>query len=217
MLFLWSKRDQRIAAGVRLLWPHCGLAPRQAVFLFGQLETDASLQACAYFGRIVALPRVKQFLSSVNSRPTHRSTRALTSAESWPYPASSGFYLRSTRDRRIAPRVRLLRPNRGLTPRQAVFIFGQLETDASLQACAYFGRIVALPRVKRFLSSVNSRPTHRSTRALTSAESWPYPASIGFYLRSTRDRRIAPLVRLLRPNRGLTARQAVFIFGHDNK
>jgi hypothetical protein len=124
------------------------------------------------------------FFSSVNSRPTHRSRRALTSAESWPCPASSGFSLRSTRDRRIAPGERLLRPNRGPAPRQAVFLFGQLETDASLQASAYFGRIVALPRVKRFFSSVNSRPTHRSRRALTSAESWPYPASSGFSLRS---------------------------------
>jgi hypothetical protein len=91
VLFLWSRRDRRAAAGVRLLWPHCGLAPRQAVFHFGQLETDASLQACAYFGRIVALPRVKR------------------------------FSLRSTRDRRIAPGVRLLRPNCGPAPRQAVF------------------------------------------------------------------------------------------------
>jgi hypothetical protein len=105
---------------------------------------------CAYFGRIVAPPRVKRFFSSVNSRPTHRYRRALTSAESWPCSASSGF------------------------------LFGQLETDASLQACAYFGRIVALLRVKRFS------------------------------LRSTRDRRIAPGVRLLRPNRGPAPRQAVF-------
>jgi hypothetical protein len=49
--------------------------------------------------------------------------------------------------------VRFLRPNRGLAPRQAFFLFGQLETDATLQACAFFGRIVALPRVKRFFSS----------------------------------------------------------------
>jgi hypothetical protein len=180
---LRSTRDRRIAPGVCLLRPNRGPAPRQAVFssvnsrpahrfrcaltsaeswpcpassgfLFGQLETDASLQACAYFGRIVALPRVKRFslrstrdrriapgvrllrpnrgpaprqavFSSVNSRPAHRFRRALTSAESWPYPASSGF------------------------------LFGQLETNASLQACAYFGRIVALPRVKRF--SLRSR------------------------------------------------------------
>jgi hypothetical protein len=69
----------------------------------------------------MALPRFKRFFSSVNSRPTHRSRRALTSAESWPFPASSGFSLRSTRDRRIAPGVRLLRPNHGPSPLQAVF------------------------------------------------------------------------------------------------
>jgi hypothetical protein len=153
-------------------------------FLFGRNETGASLQACAYFGRIVALPRMKRFFSSVNSRPTHRSRRALTSAESWPCTASSGFPLRSTRDRRISPGVRLLRPNRGPAPRQAVFLFGQPETDASLQACAYSGRIVAPHRVKQFFSSVNSRPTHRSKRALTPAESWPHSASSGFSLRS---------------------------------
>jgi hypothetical protein len=151
---------------------------------FGRNETDASLQARVYSGHIVVSLRVKRFFSSVNSRPTHRSKRALTSAVSWPCPASSGFSLRSTRDRRIAPSVRLLWLNRGPAPRQAVFLFGQLETDASLQACAYFGRIVALPRVKRFFSSVNSRLTHRSRRALTSAESWPCPASSGFSLRS---------------------------------
>jgi hypothetical protein len=149
LFFLRSMRDRRIAPGVRLLRPNRGPAPRQAVFLFGQLETDASLHACAYFGRIVALPRVKRFFSLVNSRSTHRSRRALTLAESWPCPASSGFSLRSTRDRRIAPGVRLLWPNRGPAPRQAVFLFGQFETDASLQACANSGRIVALPRVKR--------------------------------------------------------------------
>jgi hypothetical protein len=85
-----STRDRRIAPGVRSLRPNHGPSPLQAVF------------------------------SLVNSRPTHRSRRALTSAESWPFPASSGF------------------------------LFGQLETDASLQACAHFGRIMALPRFKRF-------------------------------------------------------------------
>jgi hypothetical protein len=104
---------------VRLLRPNHGRAPLQAV------------------------------VSSVNSRPTHRSRRALTSAESWPCPASSGS------------------------------LFGQLETDASLQACAYFGRIMALPRFERFS------------------------------LRSTRDRRIAPGVRLPRPNHGPAPLQAV--------
>jgi hypothetical protein len=119
-LYLRSTRDRRIAPGVRLLRPNHGPAPLRAV------------------------------VSSVNSRPTHRSRRALTSAESWPCPASSGS------------------------------LFGQLETDASLQACAYFGRIMALPRFERLS------------------------------LRSTRDRRIAPGVRLLRPNHGRAPLQAVF-------
>jgi hypothetical protein len=172
-----------------LPWVYVYFGPVAVLFCtkclsFGRNETDASLQACVYSGHIVVSLRVKRFFSSVNSRPTHRSRHALTSAESWPCPASSGFSLRSTRDQRIAPGMRLLRPNHGPSPRQAVFLFGQLETDASLQACAYFGRIVALPRVKRFFSSVNSRPTHRSRRALTSAESWPFPASSDFSLRS---------------------------------
>jgi hypothetical protein len=137
-----QKQDQRPAVGVRFLWPPSG-------FLFGQLKTDATLQACAYFGRIMALPRFERFFlrstrdrrnapgvrllrpnrgpsplravfSSVNSRPTQRSRRARTSAESWPFPASSGFF------------------------------FGQLETGATLLACVYFGRIAALPRFERF-------------------------------------------------------------------
>jgi hypothetical protein len=65
--------------------------------LFGQLTTDASLQACACFGRIMALSRFERFFL--------RSTRDR----------------RSTHDRRIAPGVRLLRPNHGPAPRQAVF------------------------------------------------------------------------------------------------
>jgi hypothetical protein len=135
----------------------------------------------------VRLLRPSRSFPSVESRPTHRSG------------------------------VRLLRPNRGLAPRQAVFLFGQIETDASLQACAYSSRIVTPLRVKRFFSSVKSRPTHRSRRALTPAKLWPRSASSGFSLRSNRDRRIAPGVRLLRPDRGLAPRQAVFLFGHDNK
>jgi hypothetical protein len=156
-------------------------------------------------------------LRSNQDRSIALGVRLLRPSRSFPSVELSVLSLRSNRDRRIAPGVRLLRPNRGLAPRQAVFLFGQIETDASLQACAYSGRIVASLRVKRFFSSVKSRPTHRSRRALTPAESWPRSASSGFSLRSNRDRRIAPGVRLLRPNRGLTPRQAVFLFGHDNK
>jgi hypothetical protein len=151
-------RTEAFALGARLLRPSRGLAPRQAVCLFGQIETDASLQACAYSGPIVAPHRIKRFVSSVKSRPTHRSRRALTLAQSWPRTASSGLSLRS-----------------------------------------------------------KSRPTHRSRRALTLAQSWPRTASSGLSLRSNRDRRIAPGVRLLWPNRGPAPRQAVCLFGHDNK
>jgi hypothetical protein len=104
---LRSTHDRRIAPGVRLLRPNHGPAPLRAVF-----------------SSVNARP-------TVNSRPTHRSGRALTSAESWPCPASSGFLFGQ------------LETN------------GQLKTDASLQACAYFGRIMALPRFERF--SLRSR------------------------------------------------------------
>jgi hypothetical protein len=121
---------------------------------------------------IVASLRVKRFFSSVKSRPTHRSRRALTPAESWPRSASSGFSLRSNQDRRIAPGVRLLRPNRGLSPRQAVFLFGQIKTDASLQACAYSGRIVASLRVKRFFSSAPTISDRLGARAPKAIRAW---------------------------------------------
>jgi hypothetical protein len=150
-----------------------------------------------------------RFSMTVFSAPARAKSRL--------YTTRSGLSLRSSQDRNIALGERLLRPNHGLAPRQAVFLFGQIETDASLQPCAYSGRIVASLRVKRLFSSVKSRPTHRSRRALTPVESWPRSASSGFSLRSNRDRRIAPGVRLLRPNRGLAPRQAVFLFGHDNK
>jgi hypothetical protein len=109
---LFGREQGRSAAlGVRLLWPSRGL-----VFL---VETRPT-HRCRRAGRIVVSLLVKRFFSSVNSRPTHRSRHALTPAESWPCPASSGFSLRSTRDRRIAPGVRVLRPNRGPAPCQAV-------------------------------------------------------------------------------------------------
>jgi hypothetical protein len=89
----------------------------------------------------------------VKSGPSRRSRRALTLAKSRPRAASSGLHLGSNRDRRDAPGVRLVRPNRGLGPRQADFIFGQIRTDAMLQACAYFGQIGAFCRVARTWSS----------------------------------------------------------------
>jgi hypothetical protein len=150
---------------VRLLRPNRGLTPHQAVCLFGQLATDATLQACTYSGPIAASLRVERFVSSVKSRPTQRSRRALTPAQSWPRTASSGLSLRSNRDRRNAPSVRLLRPNRGLAPHQAVCLFGQIATDATLQACAYSGPIVASHRIKRFVSSVTTISDRLGARA----------------------------------------------------
>jgi hypothetical protein len=159
---------------------------RREAFRFGQVETEATPRACACSSQIGGSDRVKRAFPSIKLGPTHCSRRALTPAKSWPCAASSGLSLRSNQDRRIAPGVRLLRPNRGLVPRQAVFLFDQIRTDASLRACAYSGRIVSLCCVKRSFSSVKSGPTHRSGRALTPAESWPCSASSGLSLRSRR-------------------------------
>jgi hypothetical protein len=166
--------------------PTRGLIPHEAGFPFGETRTDASLWACVYSGRIVASHRVKWAFSSVKSGPTQRSRRAFAPAESWPRAATSGLFLRSNQDRRNAPGVRLLQPNCGLVPRQAVFSFGQIRTDATLQACVCFGRIVASCRVKRSFPSVKSGPTQCSRRAFASAESWPRAASSGLFLRSRR-------------------------------
>jgi hypothetical protein len=158
-------RTEAFALGVRLLRPRSRAALHQVLFSFGRIKTDASLQACAYSGPIVASHRVKRFVSSVKSGPTHRSRRALTPAQSWPRSASSGLSLRSNRDRRNAPGVRLLRPNRGLAQRRAVCLFGQIATDATLQACAYSGPIVASLRVERFVSSVTTISDRLGARA----------------------------------------------------
>jgi hypothetical protein len=181
-----SNRDRRHARGVRFLRPNRGLMPHQADFIFGQIRTDATLQACAYSGQIGAFRRNKRTSSLVKSGQTPRSRRARTQAKSGPFAASSGLHLRSNQDRRHAPGVRLLRPNRGLSPHQADFIFGQIRTDATLQACAYSSEIVAFRRVKRTSSSAKSGPTPRSRRALTQAKSWPFAASSGLHLRSRR-------------------------------
>jgi hypothetical protein len=102
-------------------------------------------------------------------------------------------------------------------PHQEDFIFGQIGTDVTLQACAYSGQVGALCRINRTSSSVKSGPTSRSKRALTQAKSGPYAASRELHLQSNRDRRHAPGVRLLRPSRGLAPHQADFTFGHDDK
>jgi hypothetical protein len=135
-------------------------------------------RACACSSQIGGSYHVKRSFSSVKSGPTHRSRRAFTLAESWPRTASSGLFLRSNQDRRIAPGVRLLWPNRGLAPRQVVFLFGQIRTDASLQACVYSGRIVASHRVKRSFSSVTTisdRLGPRAPKAIR-AQAVTYPA-----------------------------------------
>jgi hypothetical protein len=156
------------------------LRPHQADFTFSKIGIDATLQACAYSGQIRALRRIKQTSSSAKSRPTPRSRRALNQAKSGPYAASSGFYLRSNRDRRHAPGVRLLRPNRGLTPHQSDFIFGQIETDAMLQVCAKSGQIGALRHIKRTSSSVTTISDGLGSGALNAvcAHAVTYPAEI---------------------------------------
>jgi hypothetical protein len=150
---------------VRLLRPTRGPVPREAGFPFGENRTDAALRACVYSGRIVASRRVKRAFPSVKSGPTQRSRRAFTPAESWPRAASSGLFLRSNQDRRNAPGMRLLRPNRGLAPRQAGFFFSEIRTDAMLQACVCSGRIVASCRVKRSFPSVTTISDRLGPRA----------------------------------------------------
>jgi hypothetical protein len=182
-----SNRDRRHARGMRFLRPKRGLMPHQADFIFGQVRTDVTLEACVFLGQNGALCRVKRTSSLVKLEPTLRSRRALAQAKSC------------------------------LMPHQADFIFGQIRTDAMLQACAYSGQIGDFHRVKRTSSSVKSGPTPRSRRALTQAKSGPFAVSSGLHLRSNQDRRHAPGMRLLRPNRGLLPHQADFIFGHDDK
>jgi hypothetical protein len=118
------------------------------------------LETCVFFGRIVASCRVKRSLFSIKSGPTRRFGRVFAQAKSGPRAAPSGLPLRSNRDRRDAPGVRLLRPNRGLVPRQADFLFGQIVTDATLQACVYSGQIGASCRVKRTSSSVTTMSSY---------------------------------------------------------
>jgi hypothetical protein len=121
-----------------------------------RIGTDAMLKACVSLGQIVALEPHQAGFTFGQVETDAAPSRALTQAKSGPYAASSGLHLRSNRDRRHAPGVRLLRPNRGLTPHQADFIIGQIGTDATLQACAYSGQIGALRRIKRTSSSVTT-------------------------------------------------------------
>jgi hypothetical protein len=104
-----------------------------------------------------------------------------------------------------------------LRSHRAGFTFGWVRVDTTLQVCIYPGQIGASCRVKRTSSSVKSGPTQRSRHALTQAKSGPRTASSGLHLRSNQDRRNAPGVCFLRPNRGLVPRQADSIFGHDDK
>jgi hypothetical protein len=90
------------------------LRPHQAGFIFGQIGIDTTLQACAYSGQIGAS-----------------------------------------------------------TPHQADFTFGQIGTDATLQACAYSGQIGASTPHQADFTFVKSGPTPRSKRALTQAKSGP--------------------------------------------
>jgi hypothetical protein len=121
-----------------------------------RIGTDAMLEACVSLGQIVALRPHQADFTFGQVETEAAPSRALTQAKSWPYAASSGLHFRSNRDRRYAPGVHLLRSNHGLTPHQADFIFGQIRTDATLQACAYSGQIGALHRIKRTSSSVTT-------------------------------------------------------------
>jgi hypothetical protein len=122
--------------------------PHQADFIFGQIRTDATLQAYAYSGQIGALCRIKRTSSSVKSGPTPRSRRALTQAKSGPYAASSGLHLR------------------------------QIRTDATLQACAYSGQIGAFRRSKRTSPSVTTISDRLGSGALNAVRAHvvTYPA-----------------------------------------
>jgi hypothetical protein len=159
---------------------------RREVFNFRQVDAEATPRACACLGQLGGSYRVKRAFPSVKPGLTQRSGRAFTPAQSWPRTASGGLFLRSNQDRRNAPGVRLLRPDRGLVPRQAVFSFGQIRTDATLQACVCSGRIVASCRVKRSFPSVKSGPAQRSRRAFAPVESWPRATSSGLFLRTRR-------------------------------
>jgi hypothetical protein len=113
-------------------------------------------------------------------------------------------------------------PDAAYTERLVLDVFSQRSTCSDQNR--RHARDVHSPRLNRHLGrieraspSARLRPTRRSKRALTQAKSGPYAASSGLHLRSNQDRRDAPGVRLLRPNRGLVPRQADFIFDHDDK
>jgi hypothetical protein len=173
-----------------------------------RIGTDAMLEACVFTGQVVALRPHQAGFTFGQIVTDAVPPCALTQARSGPYAASSGLHLRSNRDRRHAPGVRLLRPNRGLhaassglhlrsnrdgrhapgvhllrpnrglTPHQADFSFGQIGTDATLQACAYSGQIVALRRIKWTLPSVTMISDGLGSRALNAvrAHAVTYPA-----------------------------------------
>jgi hypothetical protein len=63
-------------------------------------------------------------------------------------------------------------------PHQADFIFGQIRTDATLQACAYSGQIGALCRIKRTSSSVTTISDRLGSGALNAVRAHvvTYPA-----------------------------------------
>jgi hypothetical protein len=63
-------------------------------------------------------------------------------------------------------------------PHQADFIFGQIETDATLQVCAYSGQIGVVHRIKRTSSSVTTISDRLGSGALNAvrARAVTYPA-----------------------------------------
>jgi hypothetical protein len=170
---------------------------------FNRVRNVTTLETCVFLAKSRPTRRSRRALGQVNSGASCRMKRTSVSVKSGPTQRSRrAFYL-----------GRIM----AFAPHQAGFSFGRIGTDAALQARVYSGRIVASRRVKRASSSVKSGLTRRSRRAFTQVESWPRAASSGLPPRSNRDRRDAPGVRLLRPNRGLAPRQADFIFGHNDK
>jgi hypothetical protein len=153
-----------------------------------RIGTDAMLEACVFLGQIVALRPHQAGFTFGQIRTDAAPSRALTQAKSGPL----------RRIKWTSSSVKL-----GPTP---------CSRRALTQA-----KSGPLRRIKQTSSSVKSGPTPGYRRALTQAKSGPYAASSGLHVRSNRDRRHAPGVRLLRPNRGLMPHQADFTFGHDDK
>jgi hypothetical protein len=67
--------------------------PRQAGFAFGQIRTDATLQACVHSDRLVASCRIKRAFPSVTTISDRLGARAPKAirAQAVTYPAEGHF------------------------------------------------------------------------------------------------------------------------------